>query len=147
MKTQPNSYHIGTAPTSRARCRRCKRQVQKGDVRIVTTAFVKAGHTVRFTRCATCIDAKLAAAIIEVYGTSAHIPTTPKVDPDDAKNIRATITRCTPQTIGPSAVKNSSSEGTKKIDYIHLGGSNGLSTCHMSQDINLRRYNVQVMVT
>ena len=62
-------------------------------MRIVTTAFVKAGHTVRFTRCATCIDAKLAAAILCAYGTSAHIPSTPNVDPDDARDIRATIAR------------------------------------------------------
>ena len=62
-------------------------------MRIVTTAFVKAGHTVRFTRCATCIDAKLAAAIICAYGTSAHIPSTPNVDPNDARDIRATIAR------------------------------------------------------
>jgi hypothetical protein len=94
MKTKPTTYHIGIAPTSRARCRgRCKRQVQKGSARIVVTAYVKHGHTVRFTRCAACIDSKLAAAISGVYGDPACIPSTPDVDAETVEEIRATITR------------------------------------------------------
>ena len=95
MKTKESSYHIGIAPTSRARCRRCKCQVQKGSARIVTTAFVQHGHTVRFTRCIACIDAPLAAAVVRVYGISTCIPSTLDVDSDTADAIRATITRLT----------------------------------------------------
>ena len=94
MKTKRNAYHISIAPTSRALCRgRCKRQVQKGSVRIVTTAFVKHGHTVRFTRCAACIDFKFASAIIGVYGVPARIPFTSDVDIERVKEVRATIAR------------------------------------------------------
>ena len=91
MKTKESSYHIGIAPTSRARCRRCKCQVQKGSARIVTTALVQHGHTVRFTRCITCIDAPLAAAIVRVYGSLARIPSTLDVNSDTADAIRATV--------------------------------------------------------
>ena len=93
MKAKPSTFHIGVAPTSRARCRKCKLQVQKGSVRIVTTAFVKHGHTVRFTRCAACIDFKFASAIIGVYGVPARIPFTSDVDIERVKEVRATIAR------------------------------------------------------
>ena len=95
MKAKQSYYHIGTAPTARARCRKCKRQVQKGSTRIVTTAFVKHNHTVRFTRCVLCIDAKLAAAIVNVYGSATRIQSTPDVTPDKAEEIRATIAHYT----------------------------------------------------
>ena len=96
MKTKPTTYHIGIAPTSRARCRgRCKRQVQKGNARIVITAFVKQGHTVRFTRCVSCIDAKLAAAILSVYIDPTRIPSTADVDADTAKEVHSTLERFT----------------------------------------------------
>ena len=100
MKTKQNSYHIGIAPTSRARCRVCKRQMQKGCTRLVTTAYVKDNHTVRFTRCVPCIDARLASAVVNVYGSATRIPSTPDVAPDTAKEIRATIAHFT----GGSAV-------------------------------------------
>ena len=93
MKAKPSTFHIGVAPTSRARCRKCKLQVPKGCPRIITTAHVKYKHTVRFTRCVLCIDTKLAAAIISAYGSATRIPFTPDVDPDRVQEIRATITR------------------------------------------------------
>ena len=64
-------------------------------MRIVTTAFVKHGHTVRFTRCVPCIDAKLAAAILSVYSDPTHIPSTADVDADTAKEIHSTLERFT----------------------------------------------------
>jgi hypothetical protein len=104
MKSKPSTYHIALAPTSRARCRRCKCQVHKGSVRIVTTAFVKHGHTVRFTRCVPCIDAKLAAAILNVYSDPTRIPSTVDVDADAAKEIHATIARFSERTTLTSAL-------------------------------------------
>jgi hypothetical protein len=104
MKSKPSTYHIALAPTSRARCRRCNRQVQKGSVRIVTTAFVKHGHTVRFTRCVPCIDAKLAAAILSVYSDPIRIPSTADVDADTAKEIHAALARFTESTTLTSAL-------------------------------------------
>jgi hypothetical protein len=93
MKSQPNEYHISLAPTSRARCRRCKKPVQKGAVRIVVTAFVKRNFTTRFTRCASCVDASLATAVSTRYGNVARLRATPEVEPAAAEKIRATIAR------------------------------------------------------
>ena len=127
MKTKPTTYHIGIAPTSRARCRRCKRQVQKGSVRIVTTAFVKHGHTVRFIRCVPCIDAKLAAAILSVYSDPIRIPSTADVDADTAKEIRATIARFAENhTLAPAESSAKDIDGCS--DEAHDGSSAGVET-------------------
>ena len=98
MKAKSSTFHIGIAPTSRARCRKCKQQVQKGSVRIVTTAFIKHGQTARFTRCATCIDEKFAGAILSIYSDPTRIPTTADVDAGTAKEIHATLMRLAEST-------------------------------------------------
>ena len=64
-------------------------------MKIVTTAFVQHNHTARFTLCVPCIDAKLAATILGVYGCPSRIPCTPDVDPNAAMDIRAAVARLT----------------------------------------------------
>ena len=93
MKTKESEFHLGVAPTSRARCRRCKRQVLKGETRVVTTVFVKWGHTTRFTHCINCIDKTLASAIVSRYGDASRLRAAPDVEPSQAEIVRAAISR------------------------------------------------------
>ena len=41
FKTKPHRYTIGPAPTSRARCRRCRRPIERGALRLAIHAFVR----------------------------------------------------------------------------------------------------------
>ena len=96
-------------------------------MRIVTTAFVKHGHTVRFTRCATCIDAKLAVAIVSAYSDPIRIPSTADVDADTAKEIRATIARFAEnRTLAPAESSAKDIDGGS--DEAHDGSSAGVET-------------------
>ena len=74
FKTQPSTYSIGLAPTNRARCRLCKRGVNKGEVRIVTCAFVRPGRRHDFVSHASCATPALVRAILSVYGTVRRVP-------------------------------------------------------------------------
>ena len=62
-------------------------------MRIVITAYVKPGHTMRFTRCVECIDTKLVAAIVGVNGGPICIPSTADVDSNMTKEIHTTLAR------------------------------------------------------
>ena len=86
--TKPSTYRIGVAPTSRARCRgRCKRHIDKGATRIVTTAFVRPGRATVLSRCARCIDAPFARAVLAVYGCAERVPIEPGVADEDAADV------------------------------------------------------------
>ena len=74
FKTQPSTYSIGLAPTSRARCRLCKQGVDKGEIRIVTCAFVRPGRRHDFVCHASCATPALVRAILSVYGTVRRVP-------------------------------------------------------------------------
>ena len=91
MKTKQSQYHLGVAPTSRAKCRRCRRAVPKGAVRLVVTAFVTRSATARFSRCLACLDAPLAAAVKAACGGTDRLLATPGVDPAAAEAIRAEL--------------------------------------------------------
>ena len=91
MKGKPSQYHLGVAPTSRAKCKRCRSVVSKGAVRLVVTAFVTRGHTARFSRCLRCFDAPLAAAVSTACGGTERLLATPGVDPATAEAIRAEL--------------------------------------------------------
>jgi len=72
--TQPSTYAIGVAPTGRARCRCCRRRIDKGVARIEIRAFVRPGrHTLLF-RCADCLDARFAAAVLAAHESAARVP-------------------------------------------------------------------------
>ena len=74
FKTQPSTYSIGLAPSSRARCRLCKQRVGLGEVRIVTCAFVRPGRRHDFVSHASCATPALMRAILSVYGTLRRMP-------------------------------------------------------------------------
>ena len=93
MKAKASQFHVDITPTSRARCRLCKRFIAKGDARLVTTSFVKHGFSTRFSRCLSCVDAKVATAIVVRYGDLSLLRSTPDVDPDTMERLRARIAR------------------------------------------------------
>ena len=74
FKTQPSMYSIGIAPTSRARCRLCRQRVDKGEVRIVTHAFVRPGRRHNFVSHARCATLALLNDMVSVYGTIRCVP-------------------------------------------------------------------------
>jgi hypothetical protein len=70
FKTKPHRYTIGIAPTSRARCRSCRRVIEKGALRLAIHAFVRPNRGTTFTRHLTpkCIDTALAADVVRAHG-------------------------------------------------------------------------------
>jgi hypothetical protein len=72
FKTRPHRYTIGLAPTSRARCRGCRRSIEKGALRLATHAFVRPNRGTTFTRHFTleCVGTALAADVMRAH----HVP-------------------------------------------------------------------------
>ena len=70
FKTQPHRYTIGIAPTSRARCRGCRRSIEKGTLRLATHAFVRPNRGTTFAHHLTpgCVGAALAADVMRACG-------------------------------------------------------------------------------
>ena len=62
------------APTGRARCRRCRRRIEKGATRVEICAFVRPGRRTLLLRCADCVDARFAAAVLAVHGRAERVP-------------------------------------------------------------------------
>ena len=93
MKGKPSQYHLGVAPTSRAKCKRCRSVVSKGAVRLVVTAFVTRSATARFSRCLACLDAPLAAAVKAACGGTDRLLAAPEVEPTAAEAVRTELAR------------------------------------------------------
>ena len=74
FRHRPSTYTISAAPTGRARCRRCRRRIEKGAARIEICAFVRPGRRALLLRCAACIDARFAAAVLAVHGSVERVP-------------------------------------------------------------------------
>ena len=74
FRAQPCTYAIGAAPTGRARCRRCNSRILKGAARIEINAFVRPGRRTLLLRCADCVDARFAAAVLAVHGRAERVP-------------------------------------------------------------------------
>ena len=74
FKTRPSTYSIGHAPTSRARCRLCKQGVNKGEIRIVTHAFVRPGRSHDFVCHASCATPALVRAMVSIHGSVQRVP-------------------------------------------------------------------------
>ena len=66
FRQRPSTYTISAAPTGRARCRRCRRRIEKGATRVEIRAFVRPGRRTLLLRCADCVDARFAAAVLAV---------------------------------------------------------------------------------
>lgn len=92
FKTRPNKYCISIAPTSGARCRRCRNTILKGAVRIATHAFVRPQRATVFFRCApACIDRQFAAAVLRQYGRADRVPSAASVPHDEASDIKRVL--------------------------------------------------------
>ena len=76
FKQEKSTYRISAAPTGRARCRRCRAVIAKGETRLEVCAFVRPGRYTMLLRCTApaCIDAPLAAAILSVYKHAERVP-------------------------------------------------------------------------
>ena len=86
FKSRDNRFLIEEASSGRARCRRCKQPIPNGALRLRIVAFVCPGRSTAFFRC--CLDAKLAAAVLAVYGSAARVPCAPTVDAARADQMR-----------------------------------------------------------
>ena len=75
FKTRPSTYSIGHAPTSRATCKVCKSVVGKGDIRIVTHAFVRPGRSHDFVCHLKCATSALVKAMVRAHGSVECVPT------------------------------------------------------------------------
>ena len=93
FNTRASTYSIGLAPTSRATCRVCKQVVRKGDVRIVTHAFVRPGRSHDFVCHARCATLKLVQAMVSVYGAVQCVPVGKGVDPEERDEVRVSLER------------------------------------------------------
>ena len=76
FKQGKSTYRISAAPSGRARCRRCRAVIAKGETRLEVCAFVRPGRYTTLLRCTApaCIDAPLAAAILSVYKHADRVP-------------------------------------------------------------------------
>ena len=76
FKQAKSTYRISAAPSGRARCRRCRAVIAKGETRLEVCAFVRPGRYTLLLRCTApaCIDAPLAAAILSVYKHADRVP-------------------------------------------------------------------------
>ena len=82
FKTQASTYRVSLAPTGRARCRGCKARVEKGELRLEMSAFVRPGRRTAFVRHArsTCVAGVLARDVLAVYGSVERVPVSADVD-------------------------------------------------------------------
>ena len=76
FKQKQSTYRLSVAPSGRARCRRCRAVIGKGETRLEVSAFVKPGRYTLLLRCTapSCIDAPLSAAILSVYKHADRVP-------------------------------------------------------------------------
>ena len=80
FKTRANSYAVGKAPTGRARCRACRKLIERGELRFMTHAFVRPGRATTFMRHVRCADAAFAAAVLATHGTPQGLPVHGELD-------------------------------------------------------------------
>jgi hypothetical protein len=95
FRTRASKYWVGLAPTSRAKCRVCKQCIGKGEVRLVSLAFVCPGRSVKLVHHAHCVTRKLAKAVLEVYGSVDGVPMSDDVSENVQSEVRARLVRLT----------------------------------------------------
>ena len=84
FKTKSHRYTIGLAPTSRARCRGCRRSVEKGSLRLAIHAFVRPNRGTKFTRHLTseCVGTALAADVMRARGVPCGVTVDVGLEPE-----------------------------------------------------------------
>ena len=92
FSTRPSTYRISLAPTGRARCRRCKRAIAKGALRLEICVFVRPNRYTTLLRCAGCVDAALSRAILAVHKAASRVPADAMVDESAAARVCSAIT-------------------------------------------------------
>lgn len=92
FKQRPSTYRIGIAPTGRGCCRKCRKPIPKGATRVEVCAFVRPGRSTVLLRCAACIDARFATAVLAVYKHAERVPATAELEGAEASRVRNAIT-------------------------------------------------------
>ena len=88
FRTQPSTYSIGLAPTSRARCRACKNTIEKGDIRLVTCVFVRPGRRCDRICHVGCVNGSMVKAMLSVYKSIARVPIAAELDSKTCSSVR-----------------------------------------------------------
>ena len=91
FKTKPNTYSLDMAPSSRARCRGCKQVIGKGEVRVVTHAFVRPNRGTYFVRHVDCATSVFMAAVLKAHGSIECVPVCGDLDGDQVVSARALL--------------------------------------------------------
>jgi hypothetical protein len=91
FKTKPNTYSLGLAPSSRAKCRGCKGVVAKGEVRVVTHAFVRPNRATYFVRHVRCVTAACVTSMLSAHGSMDRVPVDSSMDAETLASIRAQL--------------------------------------------------------
>ena len=95
FKAQRSTYRLSLAPTGRAHCRVCKGRVNKGELRLETSAFVRPGRRTVLVRHAreTCVSVAVARDVLAVYGSVERVPVGVGVDPAAEAEAREMLLR------------------------------------------------------
>jgi hypothetical protein len=92
FKQRPSTYRISTAPTGRGKCRKCRKPIPLGATRVEICAFVRPGRSTVLLRCAACIDARFATAVLAVYKRADCVPAAAGLEGTEASRVRNVIT-------------------------------------------------------
>ena len=76
---RPNTYALCASLTGRARCRRCRKRIARGELCFRTHAFVRPGRSATFFRHVGCIDTGFAVAVLAAH-SAATIPSYGELD-------------------------------------------------------------------
>lgn len=98
FKTRPNTYSLGLAPSSRAKCRACKRALGRGEVRVVTHAFIRPGRGTYFVRHVKCATSAFVASMLRSHGSIESVPVDSSMDAETATAARAMLERLSQST-------------------------------------------------
>ena len=91
FRTRGSKFWVGTAPTGRAKCRSCKKSIEKGGVRLVALAFVCPGRSCKLVHHACCVTPKLAKAVLEVCGDVSRVPMSEDVTEQEQRAMRVRL--------------------------------------------------------
>lgn len=91
FRRRPSKYWVGIAPSGRAKCRTCKRNIEKGHARLVALEFVCPGKSCKLVYHALCVTPKLAKAVLDVCGDVNRVPISADVSEEARSEVRAQL--------------------------------------------------------